>query len=78
MTEEERSKTPPPPKRDNWLSMKKGGTVKRYDDDQEAKYNQLIEKDKKIIKDFQYQADKALYDQNDYTTFMKNREPLSE
>ena len=80
LTEDEKSKTPEPPKRDQWLSMKNDASMSnsKLDDDKEERYNKLIEKDKKIIREFQNKSDKALYDQNDYSTFMKDKTPLRE
>lgn len=77
ITEDERSKTPPPPMK-NWLSMKKETNYNKYENEQEDKYQKLLEKDKEIIRKFENQTSKALYDQADYTTFMKDREPLGE
>jgi hypothetical protein len=78
LTEEERSsRTPPPPKKDNWLSMRDGAQISKYDaGNKEDRYARLIEKDKKIIEEFQKKTDRALYDSTEFTTFMRRESKI--
>jgi hypothetical protein len=79
LSEDDKSKVAPSPKRDNWLAMKSGTPIRKQDNEKDDRYRKLIERDNKIIQEFKYKSDEALYDKDDYATFNeRDKKPMAE